>query len=245
MLKSTNRRKEIGEEMKKDNIFWGVLFLLAAVYLLISGFGLMPDINIVKLLIAVICVVTFVKSLCQLKFGGMLFSAAILLIIFKTMLGITWLSPWTILLAALLGTIGLNMIFGSSVKKHHRENIKTGSVNSEYVSGDDIVISGMFNGYKKNITSDNFKRVKVDARFSGMEISFDDAVIQNGTAVVDLDVAFSSVELYVPSSWRIVNTTDALFAAFDEHRSSEDTSEGPTLLFEGKIRFGGVEVYRI
>ena len=99
--------------MKKDNVFWGVLLLLAAFYIIINNLGFMPDVNVVRLGLAVICVVVFFKSLARLEFGGMLFSLAVLAILFDSQLGITALTPWPVLIAALLGSIGLNMIFGS------------------------------------------------------------------------------------------------------------------------------------
>ena len=101
--------------MKKENVFWGVVLILAAVYIIINSFGFMPDVSVVRLGVAVICGVVFFKSLSGLEFGGMLFSLAILLILFDDQLGITEITPWPVLMAALLGSIGLNMIFGNRV----------------------------------------------------------------------------------------------------------------------------------
>ncbi len=226
--------------MKKDNVFWGIILLLAAVYIIINHLGFMPDVNVVRLGVAVVCGVVFVKSLLGLEFGGMLFSLAILAILFDDQLGITEITPWPVLVAALLGSIGLNMIFGNSVKK----NKIVRNPGNEYVEGDEIVISGMFNGYKKTISSDNFKRARVSCKFGGMEISFDDAVIQGGTAEVILDLAFSGAEFYIPHSWKVENQTDGMFGGFDEHRSS-GSGEGPTIVFRGDVKFSGVEIYRI
>lgn len=226
--------------MKKDNVFWGVILLLAAVYIIINHLGFMPDVNVVRLGVAVICVVVFVKSLMSFEFGGMLFSLAILAILFDDQLGITAITPWPVLVAALLGSIGLNMIFGNTVKK-----TKTAKCpDNEFIEGDEIVINGMFNGYKKTISSDNFTRARVSCKFGGMEISFDDAVIQGGTAEVILDLAFSGAEFYIPQSWKVENNTEGMFGGFDDHRSS-GSGEGPTLVFRGDVRFSGVEIYRI
>lgn len=231
--------------MKKDNVFWGILLILAAIYIIVNNFGFMPDVNVVKLIVALICVVTFVKSLVHIEFGGMLFSVAIFLIIFDDTLGITAITPWPVLIAALLGSIGLNMIFGNNARNYRRGKKMSDRINSDNVTGDDVVINGLFNGYKKNISSDNLTRARVDCKFCGMEISFDDAMIQNGTAVINLNVTFSGVEFYVPASWKVVNNTDCIFGGFDEHRSKGDVEEGPTIVFEGNVRFSGVEVYRI
>ncbi|MCM1244811.1 MAG: hypothetical protein NC293_04105 [Roseburia sp.] len=233
---------------KKDNVFWGVLFLLAAVYIIINNFGFAPDINVMKVIVAVLCAVVFFKSLFRVEFGGMLFSLAILAILFDDELGITAITPWPVLVAALLGSIGLNMIFGNHTGTKRRRGDKNSgthyTVHGDSVSGDEIVINGMFNGYKKNISSDHFKKADVSCKFCGIEISFDDVMIQDGSAVVNLELYFSGVELYIPYSWKIVNNTDCMFGGFDEHRASNG-EEGPEIIFEGNVRFSGVDVYRI
>ncbi len=232
--------------MKKDNVFWGVILLLAAAYIIINNLGFMQDINVIRLAVAVICVLVFCKSLLKMQFGGMLFSLAILLILFDEQLGIEAITPWPVLCAAALGSIGLDMIFGKSVSTH-RPVKKKGQMNeaeADYISGEDIMLSGMFNGLKKTISSDDFCHAFIRSRFAGMEISFDDAIIQNGSAVIDLDVLFSGVEIYIPKSWQIINETDTVFAGFEEHHGGGGT-EGPKIIFRGDVKFSGVEIYRV
>lgn len=231
--------------MKKDNVFWGVLLILAAVYIIVNSFGFMPNVSVVRLGVAVICCVVFFKSLAGLEFGGMLFSLAILLILFDEQLGITAITPWPVLMAALLGSIGLNMIFGNRVTELKKSNHGPAEFKeADYVSGDEIRISGMFGAYKKNISSDNFMKASVSCRFGGMEISFDDAVIQSGRAVVQLNISFSGVEIYIPQSWKVENHTQGMCGGLHEHRS-HSSNEGPTIVFEGNVKFSGVEIYRI
>lgn len=231
--------------MKKDNVFWGVLLILAAVYIIVNSFGFMPNVSVVRLGVAVICGVVFFKSLAGLEFGGMLFSLAILLILFDEQLGITAITPWPVLMAALLGSIGLNMIFGSRFTESKKRNHGLAEYKeTDYVSGDEIRIGGMFGAYKKTVSSDNFKKASVNCRFGGMEISFDDAVIQSGQAVIQLDISFSGVEFYIPQSWKVENHTEGMCGGFHEHRS-HSSDEGPTIVFEGNVTFSGVEIYRI
>lgn len=231
--------------MKKDNVFWGVVLILAAVYIIINSLGFMPDVSVVRLGVAVICGVVFFKSLAGLEFGGMLFSLAILLILFDEQLGITAITPWPVLMAALLGSIGLNMIFGNRVTELKKSNHGPAEFKeADYVSGDEIRIGGMFGAYKKNISSDNFTKANVSCRFGGMEISFDDAVIQSGRAVVQMNISFSGVEFYIPQSWKVENHTQGMCGGFHEHRS-HSSNDGPTIVFEGSVTFSGVEVYRI
>lgn len=98
--------------MNKDNLFWGVVFLMAAIYILMRSVGMAPDVSIVRIIIGLLCITGFIKAAIDLEFGGMLFSLAILFIVFRRYIGLESMSSWSILMAALFGTIGLNMLFG-------------------------------------------------------------------------------------------------------------------------------------
>ena len=54
--------------MKKESIFWGVLFILAGIFLIISKLGYFPDVNVFSLLLTVFLVVVIGKSLRHLNF---------------------------------------------------------------------------------------------------------------------------------------------------------------------------------
>lgn len=231
--------------MKKDNVFWGVILVLAAVYVLTSSMGLMPDVNVVRLVAGVICVMVFCKSMYRLEFGGILFSAAIFVILFKGQFGIETLSSWSVLCAALLGSIGLDMIFGKSLKRKKEKNCFCGKSGETVVGSEVILDAGAFNGYKRSVSSDDFQKACIRAKFSGVEVSFDDAIIQSGFAVIDLDVAFSGVQIYIPKSWTLVNETQCVFGGFEEHTVPYSGESGPVITISGNVKFAGVEVYRI
>ena len=113
--------------MIKKNYFWGVFLVLGAAYLIISQLGYLPAFSVFTVVATMACIAAFVHSLLHLSFGGMLFPLAFLGILYDKQLGITAITPWTILLAALLGTIGLNLIFSRKkweVKWKHKNNQK-------------------------------------------------------------------------------------------------------------------------
>ena len=76
-------------------ILWGLFFILAAVYVVVSKLWIMPEISVFS----------------NVNFWEILFSIAFICIIYDDWLGITALTPWTVLGAALLGSIGLSLIF--------------------------------------------------------------------------------------------------------------------------------------
>ena len=114
--------------MKKDSIFWGLILILAGVFLVISKLGYFPDINVFSLLLTVFLVVVIVKSLIKVNFAGVLLPIAFICIIYDKQLGVTVITTWTVLIAALLGSIGLSMIFHKKIKwvnnKYNSEDYK-------------------------------------------------------------------------------------------------------------------------
>ena len=105
--------------MKKDNVFWGIFFILAAVLLILSQFDFFAGFSLFRILFTILLICWFVHGLSHRDFGGMLFSIAFLCIMFDEFLGIENLTPWPVLGAAALGSIGLNMIFKKDDNDHH------------------------------------------------------------------------------------------------------------------------------
>ena len=73
--------------MNNKNIFNGIIFILAAIVIIIGSMGLLGGISFWSLLFTVLFVVLLIKSLYKLKWTGILFSIAFLLIIYSDRLG--------------------------------------------------------------------------------------------------------------------------------------------------------------
>ena len=99
-------------------IFWGLLFILAAAYMIISRIWILPEISVFTIILSVFLVWIMIKGLKKVNFWQILFPIAFLCILYDKPLGITDLTPWTVLGAALLGSIGLSMIFKPNRKPH-------------------------------------------------------------------------------------------------------------------------------
>ena len=92
-------------------ILWGLFFILAAVYVVVSKLWIMPEISVFSVLLTVFFIWLFLNGIRNVNFWEILFSIAFICIIYDDWLGITALTPWTVLGAALLGSIGLSLIF--------------------------------------------------------------------------------------------------------------------------------------
>lgn len=239
----------------KKNYFWGLFLVLAAVYLIISRLGYLPAVGIFTVIATIICIAAFVHSLLHLSFGGMLFPLAFISILYDEQLGITAITPWTVLLAALLGTIGLNLIFSKTKWKykwkrnwdHHGKHKIAGNdhfENGENIEGEYVYMKSSFGSLLRYVTSDNLRYAELEANFSGVKIYFDNAKVPSGNATLNLDVNFSGIEIFVPENWKIINHLGSSFGGVSE-KGKTPSGETVTLTLEGENSFSGITVYYV
>lgn len=103
--------------MKKRNILWGIFFIVMAMIVAVSKLGILPDVGVFALLATVFLVWMTADGVRHRNFYESLFAVAFLCIIYDKPLGIEALTPWTVLVAALLLSIGLSLLFGGKGKK--------------------------------------------------------------------------------------------------------------------------------
>lgn len=232
--------------MKERNIFWGILFVLGAIGLIVGKMGFLSDVNPFSLAFSVILGAIIIDSLFRLNYAGILFPIAFLCIIYDKQLGITTLTPWTVLISALFGSIGLSMIFPKKnkfFKKKSYWSVEEGEKIRVEDEGN-IKISSVFSAGTKYINTDKFVSADISCKYSGLEIYFDNAVMAENIAVIRLDVSFSGLELYIPRSWNVENRTNVFLGGI-ENKKYEDKVNSNTLILTGNVRISGVEIHYI
>lgn len=226
--------------MKK--LFWGLFFLLAAAFVVVNQLGyITTDINIFLVVCTIFLIPIFISSVVKLNFFGALFSAAAILIIYKEPLNIEQIENTTILLTALLGSIGLSIIFHKNhmtCKSHCSENYEKVI---DYQDEDEINLDVSFGSSIKYINTDNFKVANIKSSFGGVKVYFDNAKIKDDTATINLDVSFSGVELYIPKEWKIVNKVNISLGAV-EQKNDNRSETTKTIVLTGDVRLGGVDI---
>ena len=234
--------------MKRKEIYWGILFIIGAILIIVNQLGYFSGVNFLGIAATVVLVGIMLDSLIHLNFGGVLFPAAFICMIFAKEWNITQLTPWPVLLTALLGTIGLSMIF----KKHrmcnytgwnhsydgHKEHFDT-IINEPDSNVVDCMVS--FGSSMKYINTDHFERANINCSFGAMKVYFDNAIIENSSAVIQLDVSFAGVELYIPKNWKTVIQVNATLGGIDE-KNRKEASDSPVVVIKGNIKFSGVEI---
>ena len=234
--------------MKKERIFWGILFILAGIFMIIGKLGYFPNMNVFSLLLTAFLVVVIVKSLPSMNFSGILFPIAFICIIYDKQLSITAITPWTILMAALLGSIGLSMIFHKQIKwinhnhNHNDEDYKFEKIDIEDESN--VRFKNSFGASIKYINTDKFEQANFDCSFGAMKVYFDNAVMSNENAIVRINASFSGIELYIPKTWNVNDNTNVFLGSVSEkNRNNQTTTNNLTLV--GDVSFSGIEIIYI
>ncbi|GHU40819.1 membrane protein [Clostridia bacterium] len=247
--------------MKSGKLFWGLICLFAAAYLILNQLFILPG-GLVRLAMAAVFLLITIKGLAKMNFTEILLPIAGILILYRHEF-LLWfglrISPWTILTAAVLAGIGLSMIFGGGHRrfrigdgkgfigteedkeyrehsgKEHFERVENGTDHAR------IHVKAIFGSVVKYVNTDCFEHAFVECSFGGMKIFFDNAKIPSGNAIIDLGIAFGGAELYLPKEWTLVNRAHAVFGGIEE-KNQNGSVGGPTVTLTGNVNFGGVTV---
>ncbi len=235
--------------MKGKNIFLGLCFIIGAVLLVISELDIIGDINIFSIFLTAVCGAVVFEGIRKVNFWEILMPIAIAGWIWDDELKITAITPWTIIIAAVFLSIGLNFIFKDVRRKRKNKMIFNGNFpvdfnygdNSSFseTQGNDIRFENNFGSTTKYINSTAFKYGSVENNFGTMSVYFDNTIIEGGEATLKVENNFGETVLYVPSTWNVENHLSSGFGAI-RTKGNCTTSGSPTLKLYGEANFGDV-----
>lgn len=251
----------------RKNVFWGILFLLGACAVIAGQLGFLEGIGFWSILFSLVLAAVLIRGIIRRSWGMILFSIAFLCIVNDRLLGIEKLTPWPVLGAALLGTIGLNLLFPRRNWKHmdwHRIGMKNtpsasedvedsasgDARNSEYEShiGDDgaesIRCEVNFHSCVKYLQSSALQHIRLENSFGSLAIYFTDSELWQHRGAVDVEVSFGTTELYIPASWHVICNVSSSFGGVNEHGRPSPASE-EVLTITGGVSFGSLEIHYI
>ena len=236
--------------MKLERIFWGIFFILGAVFIIAGKLGFMQNVGIWSLILTVFLAAVLIKSILKIKFMGIFLSLALLAIVYAEPLQIQAITPWPVLGAGVLLGIGCTLIFPKKHGKKWKDRIKVeynGDGEERVINetdGSDCSCSAHFGSSIKYINSDEFVSAYLEANFGEIKAYFDNAIMKGTEASVNIDNNFAGMELYVPKTWRVVNKLDSAFGGVDEKGHSAPDGVH-TLYLHGDNNFGGITIIYI
>lgn len=237
--------------MKRKNIFGGLLFILGAVLIITSSMGLLHGLGFWSILFTIGFVALLGDGIFHFDIGKILFSIAFLIIIHDERLGLEALTPWPVLGAALLGTIGLHMIFPNIKKKFKHsyveipESTEISPVSEETAEqGETADFSTIFSNSVKYIHNSALQHIAMECIFGNLTVYFDQAALENHFARVNVDTIFGQTRLFIPHDWNVIIKSDTVFGSARENGSCNRNGEN-TLEINGDVVFGRLEIHYI
>ncbi len=229
--------------------FWGALLILGGVawiadqlgYLSFEGFSFWGVVWTVFFAAALI------DGIAKLKVGRILFSVAFLIIVNDELLGLEAITPWPVLGAALLITIGIKMIFP---RLGHRSSFVTVNgvpykkderISEESRDGNRISYGNAFGECVKYVSGE-IEAVTIENAFGSTQVYFTDAQPVEGKLRINAENAFGSVTLYIPDTWKVmIGTRECVFGSVKEKgRCAADGSN--QVVVDAETAFGGIEI---
>jgi predicted membrane protein len=231
------------------------------VFLVIDQLHLLPfTIGFWAIFWTVVFVASLITSVINKNLYGAIFSIAFLVIVYAKPLHISALSPWTILLVAILVSAGISLIFRNSFKPTIiingkkvnanwsdliNKNFKADNVitdNSFGVDSDNVVISGKMTEASRYIHSQNLKTVTIDSSMGDVSVYLDDAKAAGDEVIMNINTSMCDVNVYIPSDWQVENNMQNNFSDVDiDH--SEGT--GTKLILQGKNTMGDLNIKHV
>lgn len=252
---------------ERKNIFIGIMFIVIAVFIIVSAMGVFGQIGFWTLVLTPFFVAWLIAGIFKLSWTGILFPVAFLAILYDEMLGIEALTPWPVLLAALFGSLGMNMMFGKH--KHHkpsfefefsndkRERHRGKNFEYEYSTEDKEAAKDLFvqmeHSFKSDIAFGNITKYVqcqaleegvIENGFGSTTIYMDNARLNNGKAIIKVDNAFGEVKLFIPKEWRVLVEIERSLGSCDIYGTCAEESEN-TLYITGECAFGVIKIHYI
>ena len=232
--------------MKFKNVIWGIFFVIAGIVIIANQLGGFIDVSLLSLALTFLLMPMIILSLISLNFIGIFFPMAILGIIWAEQLNITAITPWPILAAATLLTLGFSIIFkrpGIFLIGNLKDVPNTGFDDSIIDEDDNSIINVnvRFGSSIKYVNSKDFKRGNLNCSFGALTVYFDNATLNEKGAIVNIDASFSGVELYIPKNWEVIHGTNATLGGIEE--KNRNTPDGKNkLTITGNVSFAGIEI---
>lgn len=210
------------------------------------------------LIISVIMIIAIINGIMDLNFGSIFVPLAVIAIIFDDALGITALTPWTVIIVAFLLTVAFGMLFPNHSHYHghrgyRRERLgRRGEFSNRFTETYDegengyVMHSMRFGSTTKYIRSKNLIRADLSSSFGEMSVFFDGAVPQENKVTIDCHVAFGQMNIFIPKEWKILNKVSVTLGDCQDRASAGDFNDDAIqCTITGSVSFGELQINRV
>lgn len=237
--------------MKNRNWFWGLFFLLAAVFVLASQMGAFGRIGALSIVATFLAAALCIHSAVRKNFFGLFLSLALIYLIYQKPLHLYSLSFWLLLLVAVLASIGCGILFGghrwhNACGWHGGRNHKSFGASKESLDDNNPSAQVSFQSSSKYLHSDALKSGWFSASFGELDVFFDQARLGPEGAEIHVECSFGSIKLFLPKEWDVTDHVETSFGSVENDvRSFRPAADAPKLTLTGEVAFGSLEIHYI
>ncbi|MBE6905400.1 LiaF transmembrane domain-containing protein [Marasmitruncus massiliensis] len=234
--------------MKTRNWFWGIFFILSAVFVIASQTNAFVQIGVMSILATVLLAALLIQSLANLNFFGIFLSLAFLYVIYRKPLGLIEISLWLLITAALFAGMGFSFLFhkhphGTAHWYHDKEQFHQ---TVETVDDNNPSAKVNFGATSKYLHADRLKNGQFVVSFGALELFFDQVQLDPEGAEIYLDCNLGAIKLYIPKHWSVTNKIHTgLGSVENDVRFATPPENAPTLTLTGNVQLGAVEIHYI
>lgn len=229
--------------IKASKLFWGIIFIAAAVLLIVDALGILSPISSIVGEISLIRVVTAIglfyyicTRLVKRRYGSIFIPLAFIFMLFEKNISFICgleseniISNWLLLLCSVLLSIGVGMIFGNFKlvfnENGEHERIAIGnSVN--YIDSSDF-------DYEK----------RIENNLGACNICFENPGRYQGQGTLYVENNLGNMNIYVPISWRTEIDIETNLGR--TYQSKSGNPDGPKLRIIGENNLGNINVQSV
>lgn len=233
--------------MRKKDITLALILILIAVYLIVSRLHLMPKLPVFTILFTVLFLYAAFRGFMRRHFFEAMVSLGIVGCINDNLLGIEELTPWTLMAAAVLIGIALDMIFKDKKKdvyiesNPYRDNHNNGRVENG-ADGEFVKVENSFGTVSKYVNSGCLREARIENSFGTCNIFFDNAILGNARAQIKVENSFGTTNIYLPCIWRVNVSQETALGAVKFRGSGSSAQDAPTVDLRLECSFGEIMV---
>lgn len=236
--------------MKQRNYFWGFVLVLMAVCLIAGQYDVFDGISFWMVMLSILGGAVILDGIVHISINGIVVGVVLLFVLWKNQLGFRELSYWTILVAALLLLIGLNILFypfririeawkmRRRMKRYDRQIASGNKKNPGNWNN-----TGEFQGesrFTDNMQGEEGKKTGINGSYVMLKRNFGGGVEyirSNDFQMADITLAFSGLKVYFENA--VIQGTsaeihvEASFSGLDLYVPSEWVVEDEMQHFAG------------
>lgn len=235
--------------MKKTRTALGVLLLIAAAALLLEkldiiSFTVFKDIGIFKLILALFFILAVIDRLVNGAFADIPIPLALLCIIFSKPLGLEAITPWPVLIVALLIEVALVLLLPGQKSLISYQRTSAATIGSTQLEGEDVSYGTVLGSGVKYVISDSLNTITLKVTLGDMDIFVDQAKLKSDTLNININQHFGTLHLYIPRDWEIDNRLHSKFSDIGEDGEAA-TDPSATVILNGRLTGSTLTVTRV